>query len=116
MTNTPSVPLGKIQNLIYTIRGHQVMLDKDLASLYATETRTLKQTVRRNRERFPSDFMFELTDDDIEILVSQSVIPSKSHFGGATPFAFSEQGVSMLSAVAVLLSRFAKQEAIRKQL
>lgn len=75
------------------------MLDKDLAPLYSTETRTLKQAVRRNRERFPDDFMFELSDEDIEALVSQSVIPSRSYFGGATPFAFTEQGVSMLSAV-----------------
>jgi hypothetical protein len=101
MTSIPSVPLERIQNLIYAIRRHQVMLDKDLAPLYATETRTLKQAVRRNRDRFPPDFMFELTGADIEALVSQSVIPSKSHFGGASPFAFTEQGVSMLSSFTI---------------
>ena len=75
------------------------MLDRDLAKLYETETRTLKQAVKRNIDRFPKDFMFELSNSAIEELVSQSVIPSKSYFGGAKPFAFTEQGVSMLSAV-----------------
>ena len=89
----------KITNKIYTVKGKQVMLDRDLADLYQTETRTLKQAVKRNVERFPDDFMFELNDDDIAEMVSQSVIPSKSYFGGAKPFAFTEQGVSMLSAV-----------------
>ena len=88
-----------IHDKIFTIRGVQVMLDRDLAKLYHTETRTLKQAVKRNLERFPSDFMFKLTDSDIEKMVSQSVIPSKSYFGGSAPFAFTEQGVSMLSAV-----------------
>ena len=75
------------------------MFDFDLARLYEVETRVLKQSVKRNIERFPSDFMFELTDTEIELMVSQFVIPSKSHFGGAKPFVFTEQGVSMLSAV-----------------
>lgn len=75
------------------------MLDRDLAELYETETRTLKQTVKRNVDRFPSDFMFELSDEDIDLLVSQSVIPSKKHLGGAVPYAFTEQGVSMLSSI-----------------
>ena len=88
-----------IQNSIYTIHGKQVMLDRDLAALYNTETRTLKQSVKRNANRFPDDFMFQLNNTDIETLVSQSVIPSKSYFGGALPYAFTEQGVSMLSAV-----------------
>jgi len=93
------VKTDDIQNSIYTIQAKQVMLDKDLAVLYNTETRTLKQAVKRNANRFPDDFMFKLTDDDINTLVSQSVIPSKSYFGGAVPYAFTEQGVSMLSAV-----------------
>ncbi|NOQ26929.1 MAG: ORF6N domain-containing protein [Bacteroidales bacterium] len=75
------------------------MLDRDLASLYETETRTLKQAVKRNIDRFPVDFMFELSNDDVDELVSQSVIPSKSYFGGANPLAFTEQGVSMLASV-----------------
>jgi len=91
--------LAQIQEKIYEIRGQKVMFDFDLAKLYDVETRVLKQSVKRNIERFPSDFMFELTETEIELMVSQFVIPSKSHFGGAKPFVFSEQGVSMLSAV-----------------
>ena len=88
-----------IQNKIYTIRGMQVMLDRDLAQLYQVETRALKQAVKRNMGRFPEDFMFELTDNEIDAMVSQSVIPSKQHLGGAKPFVFTEEGVTMLSSV-----------------
>ena len=88
-----------ISSLIYIIRGEKVMLDYHLATLYAVETRILKQTVRRNKDRFPEDFMFELTDDEINWMVSQKLIPSKKFFGGASPFAFTEQGVAMLSSV-----------------
>lgn len=88
-----------IQNKIYQIRGEKVMLDFDLAEMYEVETRVLKQAVRRNLDRFPQDFMFQLTDNEINNMVSQSVIPSKSKFGGAKPFAFTEQGVAMLSSV-----------------
>ncbi len=88
-----------IQNKIFPLRNQQIMLDRDLAELYQVETRALKQAVKRNIERFPDDFMFELTDTEIVFFVSQSVIPSKKHLGGAIPFAFTEQGVSMLSAV-----------------
>lgn len=88
-----------IHNKIYQIRGERIMLDFDLAEMYEVETRVLKQAVRRNLDRFPQDFMFQLTDDEIDNMVSQSVIPSKSKFGGAKPFAFTEQGVAMLSSV-----------------
>jgi len=88
-----------IQDKIYTIRGVQVMIDRDLAKLYNVETRVLKQAVKRNIERFPEDFMFELIDSEIDSMVSQSVIPSKKHLGGAKPFVFTEQGVSTLSSV-----------------
>jgi hypothetical protein len=84
---------------IYTIRGEKVILDLDLARLYGVETRVLKQAVRRNIQRFPSDFMIELTDAEIDTVVSQNVIPSKSQFGGACPFAFTEQGIAMLSSI-----------------
>ena len=90
-----------IQDRIYTIRGVQVMVDRDLAELYNVETRALKQAVKRNIERFPEDFMFELTDFEIDYMVSQSVIPSKKHLGGAKPFVFTEQGVSTLSSVLI---------------
>ena len=88
-----------IQTKIHDIRGHKVMLDFDLATLYEVETRVLKQAVKRNIDRFPPDFMFPLTDDEIDQMVSQFVIPSKSYLGGALPYAFTEQGVAMLSSV-----------------
>ena len=88
-----------IQNKIYVFRSCKAMLDYDLAELYQTDTRTLKQAVRRNLDRFPNDFMFQLTNKETDQLVSQNVIPSKSHLGGALPFAFTEQGVAMLSSV-----------------
>lgn len=91
--------LQQIENKIYTVRNQNVMLDFDLATLYDVETRVLKQAVRRNMDRFPEDFMFELTEIEIENLVSQNVIPSKQQLGGALPFAFTEQGVAMLSSV-----------------
>ena len=91
--------IDTIRTKIQTIRGKQVLLDSDLALLYEVETRVLKQAVRRNMERFPEDFMFELSKQEIAQMVSQTVIPSKSYLGGAKPFAFTEQGVAMLSSV-----------------
>jgi hypothetical protein len=88
-----------IKSRIFTIRNVQVMIDRDLAELYGVETRALKQAVKRNLLRFPEDFMFEITPDEVEILVSQSVIASKKQLGGALPFAFTEQGVASLSAI-----------------
>lgn len=89
----------KILNRIYVVRGEKIMLDRDLAELYGIETRALKQAVKRNMERFPKDFMFEMTAREIDGMVSQNVIPSKSYFGGAAPFCFTEQGVTMLSCI-----------------
>ncbi len=88
-----------LRSKIHNIRGLQVMLDFDLAQLYQVETKVLNQAVKRNIERFPDDFMFELNDNEIDLLVSQSVTPSKSYFGGSKPYAFTEQGVTMLSSV-----------------
>ena len=87
-----------IKKSILEIRGKKVMLDMDLAKLYEVETRVLKQAVRRNMERFPEDFMFELTEDEIHNLTSHFVI---SRWGGQRykPFAFTEQGIAMLSSV-----------------
>lgn len=89
----------KILNRIYIVRGEKVMLDRDLAELYGVETRVLKQAVKRNADRFPKDFMFEMSSKEMEGMVSQNVIPSKSYFGGAAPFCFTEQGVTMLSCI-----------------
>ncbi|GMT44815.1 MAG: hypothetical protein IEMM0006_0647 [bacterium] len=81
-----------IASKIITVRNERVILDVHLAEFYGVETRVLKQAVRRNRDRFPDDFMYELTDVEIDDVVSQNVIPSKRHFGGAIPFAFTENG------------------------
>jgi len=87
-----------IQNKIYTIRGLRVMLDFDLAELYEVETRVLNQAVKRNINRFPSDFMFQLTNKEFDNLMSQIVISS---WGGTRklPFAFTEHGVTMLASI-----------------
>ena len=95
--------LQVIQNKIYEIRGQRVMLDFDLAAIYQVETRALKQAVRRNIERFPDDFLFVLTRDEanslIAIGVSQNVISPDYNIGSSDMFAFTEQGVAMLSSV-----------------
>ena len=88
-----------IKNKIYTIRGVQVMLDRDLAELYGVKPIRLREQVKRNIKRFPEDFMLQLNDEEIDFMVSQNAIPSKQHLGGAKPYVFTEQGVSMLSAV-----------------
>ena len=89
----------KILTRIYVVRSEKIMLDRDLAELFGIETRVLKQAVKRNTDRFPKDFMFEMTGKEIDGMVSQNVIPSKSYFGGSTPFCFTEQGVTMLSCI-----------------
>ena len=91
-----------IQNKIYEIRGQKVMLDFDLAELYATETRLLKRAVRRNIDRFPIDFMFELSTEEANSLLSSRVSQNGTpqyNFSAYKPFAFTEQGVAMLSSV-----------------
>ena len=97
------VKYEQVKDKIIVLRGEQVMLDFQLAKLYGVETRVLKQSVNRNIERFPEDFMFKLTKDECNMLISnggsQSVIPSGYNFGGTVPYAFTEQGVAMLSSV-----------------
>ena len=92
-----------IQNKIFEVRGCRVILDYHLAELYQVETRALKQAVKRNIERFPDDFMFVLTKEEANLLlsigVSHFVIPPDYNFGVAMPMAFTEQGVAMLSSV-----------------
>jgi phage regulator Rha-like protein len=87
-----------IQDMIYEIRGYKVMLDRDLANLYGVELRSLNQAVKRNIGRFPSDFMFQLTDEEWKNQRSQIVIFNKDT-RKYKPYAFTEQGVSMLSSV-----------------
>lgn len=94
-----AVPVERIANHIREVRGEKVLLDSDLAELYEVETKALNQAVQRNIERFPADFMFQLTGEEAGILKSQSVT-SSSHGGRRTlPYAFTEQGVAMLSSV-----------------
>jgi hypothetical protein len=95
----------KILNKIYAIRGEKVMLDKDLAEMYGVETRVLNQSLKRNLNRFPKDFMFQLSEKEFKNLISQNVTSSlpdgKAGWGGTRklPYAFTEQGVAMLSSV-----------------
>ncbi|WP_459926389.1 ORF6N domain-containing protein [Flavobacterium covae] len=96
--NEITIPDEIISNKIYFIRGQKVMLDKDLAELYQVETKNLKRQVKRNIERFPEDFMFELSEEEFEILRCQF---GTSSWGGTRyrPIAFTENGVAMLSSV-----------------
>ena len=92
--------LKVIHDKIYTIRNQKVMLDFDLADLYQVETRVLKQAVRRNLKRFPSDFMFELSKEEWnELITVCDNLPKNIKYSPALPFVFTEQGVSMLSSV-----------------
>ena len=100
MTKTQAIVLAeRIESRILLIRGHKVMLDRDLAALYGVKPIALRQQVKRNKDRFPEDFMFQLTAAEAESLLSQFVIPSRRSLGGFTPYAFTEQGVAMLSSV-----------------
>ncbi len=98
----PSAPLDvhAIESAIVQLRGHRVMLDEALAPLYGVEVKVLNQAVKRNLDRFPDDFMLQLTRDELRNLRSQSVTSSSGHGGRRTlPYAFTEQGVAMLSSV-----------------
>lgn len=118
---TPSDPIevstSSVQNMIYTIRGQQVMMDFDLARIYGYEVKALNQQVKRNSGRFPDDFMFKLTKEEIELVKPQIVTSSDSTFftgqaGGRrkAPYAFTEQGIYMLASV--LRGNIAEQQTI----
>ena len=104
-----AILVEKVERKILLIRGHKVMLDNDLAKLYGVETKTLNRAVKRNIERFPEDFILQLTPEEVEnlrcqigtsSLRSQSVISKREHGGRRySPYAFTEQGVAMLSSV-----------------
>jgi len=96
---TEIIPQAVIEQKIFLIRGHKVMLSMHLAELYGVEVRALIQAVKRNIERFPSDFMFQLTDSEHQNLKSQIVTSSWGGARRANPYAFTEQGVAMLSSV-----------------
>ena len=93
------VPQNKIENRIYTIRGLQVILDSHLAEFYEVKSIRLREQVKRNFSRFPEDFMFQLTENEVDYMVSQNAIPSKKHLGGFLPYVFTEQGVAAVSGI-----------------
>lgn len=100
MGNKPTISTMEIRNLIYSIRGKQVMLDSDLASLYQVETKNLNKAVKRNIERFPASFCFQLTEEEVENLRFQFGTSSLSYGGRRyLPYVFTEQGVAMTSAI-----------------
>jgi len=98
--NAIAIPNELLMNKIYLIRGQKVMIDRDLAELYDVETRVLNQAVRRNEKRFPLDFMFQMSREEMEEWKSQIVISNKEKMGfRKPPLVFTEQGVAMLSSV-----------------
>jgi 3-dehydroquinate dehydratase len=93
------IPVERVEQSIYLIRGHKVMLDRDLAALYGVETKALNQAVKRNTDRFPSDFVFRLSDDETKELVTICDRFQTLKHSVSNPLAFTEQGVAMLSGV-----------------
>jgi len=89
------IPDEIVMNKIYLLRGQKVMLDRDLAELYDVKATRLREQVKRNINRFPNNFMFQLSDKEAESMVSQNAIPSRKHLGGYLPYAFTEHGVLM---------------------
>jgi hypothetical protein len=96
---TDFVPIERIANKIYLIRHIRVMLDRDLAELYGVETKVLKQAVRRNINRFPHDFMFELTEEENKALRSHFVTLKRGKHSKYPPFAFTEHGALMVANI-----------------
>lgn len=93
------IPQEVLISKIYFLREQKVMLDRDLAILYGVKSIRLREQVKRNISRFPNHFMFQLSEQEVEIMVSQNAIPSKQHLGGTLPYAFTEHGVLMLANV-----------------
>jgi len=98
-SNNLVIPDEFINSKIYLIRDKKVMLDRDLAELFNVKAIRLREQVKRNKEKFPLHFTFQLSEEEVEILVSQNAIPSKQHLGGSLPYAFSEYGVLQLANV-----------------
>lgn len=99
MADTDLVPQETILSKIYVVRDQRVMLDRDLAELYDVKAIRLREQVKRNAERFPENFMFQLTEVETETMVSQNAIPSKQQLGGTLPYVFTEHGVLQLANV-----------------
>lgn len=110
-TDVTIIPQEVLINKIYFLRDEKIMIDRDLAVLYGVKAIRLREQVKRNITRFPVHFMFQLTEQEVEIMVSQNAIPSKQNLGGTLPYAFTEHGVLMLANV--LKSEQAIQVSIR---
>ena len=111
MDKNDHLPDEFLLNKIYLIRNEKVMLDKDIAALYGVKAIRLREQVKRNRDRFPDSFMFQLTLEETDFMVSQNAIPSKKHLGGHLPYVFTEHGILMLANV--LKSNLAIKMSIR---
>jgi len=109
--NNLIIPEELISQKIYIIRNCKVMLDRDLADLFDVRATRLREQVKRNRDKFPLHFTFQLSDSEVDIMVSQNAIPSRQHLGGSLPFVFTEHGVLQLANV--LKSNRATQVSIR---
>jgi hypothetical protein len=105
------IPDEVVVSKIFLIREKKVMLDRDLADLYVVKARRLREQVKRNQTRFPENFMFQLTEQEADFMVSQNAIPSKQALGGSLPYAFTEHGILMLANI--LKSERAIQMSIR---
>lgn len=105
------LPEEVISSKIYFIREEKVMLDRDLAELFDVKAIRLREQLKRNTDKFPSHFMFQLTDDEADIMVSQNAIPSRQHLGGSLPYVFTEHGVLQLANI--LKSERATQVSIK---
>jgi hypothetical protein len=110
-TEITIIPQEVLISKIYYLRKEKIMLDRDLAALYGVKAIRLREQVKRNLSKFPSHFMFQLTENEVEIMVSQNAIPSKQNLGGTLPYAFTEHGVLMLANV--LKSERAVQVSIK---
>ena len=110
-TKAMLIPDEVVMHKIYLLRNQKVMLDRDLADLYGIKPIRLREQVKRNINRFPGNFMFQLTEQETESMVSQNAIPSRQHLGGYLPYAFTEHGVLMLANV--LKTETAMQVSVR---
>jgi len=95
----PIIPDEVVMSKIFTLREQRVMLDRDLAEMYNVKGFRMREQVKRNQDRFPSNFMFQLTEEEVDLMASQNAIPSKQVLGGSLPYAFTEHGVLMLANV-----------------
>jgi len=105
------IPEERIMDKIYLIRDQKVMLDRDLAILFSVKAIRLREQVKRNPDKFPMHFMFQLTESEVDTMVSQNAIPSRKHLGGTLPYVFSEYGILQLANV--LNSNVAVQMSIK---